>query len=212
MVRYSAAVLRLALAWLFVSHLHGRALRSESCAPDPPIPAGDFLHDQSHDCSMVRCQRQARTCPAPLGSVDDWPVGKHSRRYREGGRDRHPLVCRRDRSRYPPLGAGIRQPRRWGVLSGTPPWEIQRGQTDVTLPPVLGAGGARRRRVGRFDQCYCAASGRGHVHVNDAARRPPELRPAGVHDSYLVDSASSYMLASKIKPCEYPINNVFRPY
>ncbi|KAI0398898.1 hypothetical protein F4802DRAFT_591616, partial [Xylaria palmicola] len=34
-----------------------------------------------------------------------------------------------------------------------------------------------------------------------AGSRPRHGRPTPAHDSYLVDSASSHMLVSKIKPC-----------
>jgi hypothetical protein len=39
---------------------------------------------------------------------------------------------------------------------------------------------------------------------------PPRRHPPGVQDSYLVDSASSHMLVSKIKPCMSKYKQLYR--
>jgi hypothetical protein len=57
--------------------------------------------------------------------------------------------------------------------------------------------------------------GRGQADgVESSARLPsggsPRLGVVGVQDSYLVDSASSHMLVSKIKPCMSKYKHLYR--
>lgn len=48
-------------------------------------------------------------------------------------------------------------------------------------------------------------------HLTEACRKKASRRlgqPLGLHDSYLVDSASSHMLVSKIKPCKSKFKHI----
>jgi hypothetical protein len=52
-----------------------------------------------------------------------------------------------------------------------------------------------------------------YLHGNAHIRLPPgrcPFAPASVQDSYLVDSASSHMLVSKIKPCMSKYKQLYR--
>ena len=114
---------------------------------------------------------------------------------------------------YPPVGEAVRGRTSWqGLLLGrlggvfgalwrprsrlpTALWGIQKGKADV-------AARRARRQAGR-----AAARPRSPQRPADPVTRElfrPETRAVGrspAHDSYLVDSASSHMLVSKIKPC-----------
>ena len=85
----------------------------------------------------------------------------------------------------------------WRCCSGSSPGEFSRGNLIVPgrrLGALNGSGGRSRDR-------FVGTSSSMTIRI---ACGPPAgvlRRLAGFHDSYLVDSASSHMLVSKIKPC-----------
>ena len=106
-----------------------------------------------------------------------------------------------------PRGCRLRAPIE--SLRRTTPWGTQWGQLDGRgRRPLLHGGGAVTGRARSLPSegrpClvttkFLPSSG-GRVAVRGVVRLRPPARP-GLQDSYLVDSASSHMLVSKIKPC-----------
>ena len=90
----------------------------------------------------------------------------------------------------------------------TAPWESQKGITDASLAapdgqPPRGALPLARPSKG-------ANSGNKHLFppARPGGKAPCGGFSQGVYDSYLVDSASSHMLVSKIKPCKSKFKHI----
>src|ERR1700759_751800 len=83
-----------------------------------------------------------------------------------------------------------------GRVPGESQWGHMDGLSDRTPSPVAGALSPAVGRLGAPSNNYSALTGA--RHRDDA---PHGAAPGVQHDSYLVDSASSHMLVSKINPC-----------
>jgi hypothetical protein len=131
--------------------------------------------------------------PPPVGCCGlDWPPGQPSpaaqqvatarRRHRHG---------RRGASESSSWGAQAAPPS-GDACGGRPPWGTEEGESGLpatapTAQPRTPAAGAPQRRR--------------PVTWKSLRRVRRAGRPTPANDSYLVDSASSHMLVSKIKPC-----------
>ena len=130
--------------------------------------------------------------------------------------------------RYPPLEGCMSQPLRlvasghrsrvlrrtalWGTLVGAHGWAV----VDGHLLAGVGAVSSPGRHSPWGDRPFlvtsnCCLSFRGRSVPRSwrgGPSRPPA--PLGPQDSYLVDSASSHMLVSKIKPCMSKYKHLYR--
>ena len=149
--------------------------------------------------------------PASMESVDRWPLAIRDTQIPGGSRPAGAAVRRRVRGVWTPHPRAVcRSPvgaREGGLLGSPARGPALRGHRGGNWmaagapPPVRRAGSCDRALVRPFQtdlRAFCPLPGgwgRRRPHAS-ACRR---WRPAGT--SYLVDSASSHMLVSKIKPC-----------
>jgi hypothetical protein len=123
------------------------------------------------------------------------------------GRDRPPVSSSLDS--YATVRGGLTAQ---SVLRRTASWGTQWGQTDGLrlTPPSNSLSSAVR--VGGRAACgrpYLASYSARHSLLGPARAFPSRGRSGG-QDSYLVDSASSHMLVSKIKPCMSKYKHLYR--
>jgi hypothetical protein len=148
------------------------------------------------------CWRQLQR---PLaGSVGAWPLVYVFYRTNLGGTARAVDAAMVD-SAYggPPLGVlRVALPPLWRSLRRRVPWGTERGKADMpsgvptAWPRTLPLGAPMWLSYGLACRFRCPPV------TKFLRRRLARCRwPTPAHDSYLVDSASSHMLVSKIKPC-----------
>ena len=132
--------------------------------------------------------------PAPKESVVPWPLAINGT-YASGARPRTGIRLGRGRRRDAPSWGGHVKDggRPASALWRTPPGRIQWGQSDGR--PAASPRGCS----GRPGAPASLPSASSAPSVRRWGWGPDDVGP--LHDSYLVDSASSHMLVSKIKPC-----------
>jgi hypothetical protein len=178
-------------------------------------PVGGTL---GHTPRRRRHRRAPQVPPSPLGravmrSVDRWPMASTPSRHSGASQGRYP----------PPGVTGPRYPPPWACMSQsaaasrpgrhlwrTAPWGTQWGQLDGPTPvcPKLQASSVGAAGAGRPKAPLPLATLPG-VRAGSRPAAPPWASPGG-QDSYLVDSASSHMLVSKIKPCMCQYKHLYR--
>ncbi|KAJ9293613.1 hypothetical protein DTO271G3_7692 [Paecilomyces variotii] len=147
--------------------------------------------------------------PAPMESVDRWPLASITAQIPGGRPSVVAAVRRRDRGRLPSFrgadaaaGPGPVMGAGSGRLRADRPWRTQWGQLEWSRGPRgTSAGVVVAGRMSPLPTLTNLCPSGGLVSRGGAWSFTGPASPRGYQGGYLVDSASSHMLVSKIKPC-----------